>query len=238
MSFLHEIFSFTGTYFYKPLMYATCCPPYTIRLEAKKFIANKTQRQVSIRFERYLECGSVLQIKQQEKREGRKNLHRNNTTNSEKVEKDDSNDTLTQLQAAHTLTVETVKPKNSLEAYELYRKYQIAVHGDDPKDITNRGFQRFLVDSPLKCDSSLVENKMKNITNKGSKDNNTDNNNTGSNIQYGTYHQLYKIDGRLVAVGVIDLLPSGLSSVYLFYDPEEKGLSLGRYTLPNDCLYG
>jgi arginyl-tRNA--protein-N-Asp/Glu arginylyltransferase len=37
---------------------------------------------------------------------------------------------------------------------------------------------------------------------------------------------------RLVAVGVIDILPSGLSSVYLFYDPDEKQLNLGQL-----CIY-
>jgi Arginine-tRNA-protein transferase, C terminus len=36
--------------------------------------------------------------------------------------------------------------------------------------------------------------------------------------------------GRLVAVGVVDLLPEGLSSVYVFYDPDLPSLSLGRYT--------
>lgn len=35
----------------------------------------------------------------------------------------------------------------------------------------------------------------------------------------GTFHQHYRIGGVLVAVGVIDMLPQGLSSVYLFYSP-------------------
>jgi arginine-tRNA-protein transferase len=29
----------------------------------------------------------------------------------------------------------------------------------------------------------------------------------------------HRIDGRLFAVGVLDILPSGVSSVYLIYDP-------------------
>jgi arginyl-tRNA--protein-N-Asp/Glu arginylyltransferase len=44
---------------------------------------------------------------------------------------------------------------------------------------------------------------------------------------YGTFHHKYYLDGALVAVGVVDVLPHALSSVYVFYDPE-----LARSTLP------
>lgn len=48
---------------------------------------------------------------------------------------------------------------------------------------------------------------------------------------YGAFHQLYRIDGKLVAVGVVDVLPNCLSSVYVFYDPElSKTLELGKLT--------
>ena len=40
-----------------------------------------------------------------------------------------------------------------------------------------------------------------------------------SHKQMGTFHQHYRIDGVLIAVGVIDILPNGVSSVYLFYHP-------------------
>lgn len=47
---------------------------------------------------------------------------------------------------------------------------------------------------------------------------------------YGTYHQLYRLNGKLIAVGVVDLLPSGLSSVYVFYDNDYRELTLGKYS--------
>lgn len=48
---------------------------------------------------------------------------------------------------------------------------------------------------------------------------------------YGAFHQLYRIDGKLVAVGVVDILPNCLSSVYVFYDPElSRTLELGKLT--------
>ncbi len=57
-------------------------------------------------------------------------------------------------------------------------------------------------------------------------------------IPYGTYHQQYRLsttkdgfDGPLIAVGVTDILPHCLSSVYAFYDPIlSSKLELGKYT--------
>lgn len=36
------------------------------------------------------------------------------------------------------------------------------------------------------------------------------------------------VDGKLIAVGVLDILPKCLSSVYLFYDPDYAHLALGK----------
>lgn len=37
-----------------------------------------------------------------------------------------------------------------------------------------------------------------------------------------------RLDGKLVCVGVLDILPKCVSSVYLFYDPDLGHLSLGK----------
>lgn len=47
---------------------------------------------------------------------------------------------------------------------------------------------------------------------------------------YGSFHQRYYLDGRLIAVGVVDVLPLCMSSVYLFYDPELPKWQLGKLT--------
>ncbi|KAJ6317776.1 hypothetical protein OIU76_013337 [Salix suchowensis] len=47
---------------------------------------------------------------------------------------------------------------------------------------------------------------------------------------FGSFHQQYVIDGQLVAVGVIDILPKCLSSKYFFWDPDFAYLSLGKYS--------
>lgn len=49
-------------------------------------------------------------------------------------------------------------------------------------------------------------------------------------LSSGGFHHQYRIDGKLVAVGVVDILPKCLSSVYLFYDPDYEFLSLGTIT--------
>lgn len=46
---------------------------------------------------------------------------------------------------------------------------------------------------------------------------------------YGSFHHQYWLDGKLIAVGVIDILPGSVSSVYFFYDPDYSFLSLGTY---------
>lgn len=71
------------------------------------------------------------------------------------------------------------------------------------------------------------------------KSNSNRNNKNASNIPYGTYHQLYRINGRLIAVGVLDFLPKGLSSVYLFYNPSfaHNVLPLGKYCAIKEIEY-
>ena len=97
------------------------------------------------------------------------------------------------------------------ESYSLYSKYQIAVHKDEPSDCTEQQFVRFLVDSPLIPSRNL----------------------TGS-IEYGSFHQQYYMDGKLIMVGVVDMLPNCLSSVYVYYDPDVMFLSPGVYSALNE----
>jgi len=41
----------------------------------------------------------------------------------------------------------------------------------------------------------------------------------------------YSVDGRLVAVGYVDAVPSGLSAIYFFYDPQERDRGLGTWNV-------
>ncbi|CAM8892785.1 unnamed protein product [Rhodiola kirilowii] len=97
------------------------------------------------------------------------------------------------------------------EEYALYRKYQIKVHNDTPEQITASSYRRFLVDTPLVPVQPTDDGKV-------------------PPCGFGSFHQQYVIDGHLVAVGVVDILPKCLSSKYLFWDPDFAFLSLGKYS--------
>ncbi|XP_074030594.1 arginyltransferase 1 isoform X2 [Leptinotarsa decemlineata] len=92
--------------------------------------------------------------------------------------------------------------------YELYKQYQMGIHNDPPSKLSYAGFRRFLVNTPLK-----PEEFPNGIEGPG----------------YGSFHQQYWINDKLVAVGVIDILPRCVSSVYFFYDPQYRNLVLGTY---------
>lgn len=52
---------------------------------------------------------------------------------------------------------------------------------------------------------------------------------SGPTQGYGSFHHQYYLDNVLIAVGVIDILPECVSSVYFYYDPAYSFLSLGTY---------
>ncbi|MEM9293997.1 MAG: arginyltransferase [Acidobacteriota bacterium] len=45
------------------------------------------------------------------------------------------------------------------------------------------------------------------------------------------YELALEIDGRLVAVALLDLLPRGVSAVYCYYDPQHRHRSLGTFAV-------
>ncbi|KAF1768735.1 hypothetical protein GCK72_000548 [Caenorhabditis remanei] len=89
------------------------------------------------------------------------------------------------------------------ESYELYKKYQQTIHKD--KEPRLPGWRTFLCDSPLLKD-------------------------THGGVNFGAFHMWYLLDDKLIAVGVVDVLPRCLSAKYMYYDPDYSFLSLGTYT--------
>jgi len=105
--------------------------------------------------------------------------------------------------------------------HRTYQQYQMKVHGDDLPDVAHKQYKRFLIDSPLISHKFADRDTDKDIVNK-----------------YGSYHMQYWLDGdKLIAVGVVDILPSAMSSVYLYYDPEYSFLSLGTYSALREIEY-
>ncbi|KAK8949771.1 Arginyl-tRNA--protein transferase 1 [Platanthera guangdongensis] len=98
------------------------------------------------------------------------------------------------------------------EEFSLYKRYQINIHGDLPDKVTESSYRRFLVDTPIIFVPPTSSSR------------------SVPACGFGSFHQQYVIDGKLVAVGVIDILPRCLSSKYLFWDPDLSFLSLGKYS--------
>ncbi|XP_072480668.1 arginyl-tRNA--protein transferase 1 isoform X11 [Notamacropus eugenii] len=85
-----------------------------------------------------------------------------------------------------------------------------------PEDAAHQlKFTRFLCSSPLEAETPP----------------------NGPDCGYGSFHQQYWLDGKIIAVGVIDVLPYCVSSVYLYYDPDYSFLSLGVYSALREIAF-
>lgn len=115
------------------------------------------------------------------------------------------------------------------EEHELYTKYQMSIHNDSLLECNKAQFQRFLCTSPLLTHTIVGPLNTKPKPEDMSK---LDEEISGNldQIGYGSFHQQYRVNGKLVAVGVIDILNNCVSSVYFFYDPEYYFLNMGTYS--------
>ncbi|GIL75582.1 hypothetical protein Vretimale_15183 [Volvox reticuliferus] len=104
------------------------------------------------------------------------------------------------------------------EEFELYKRYQMAQHGDEASDLNTESYIRFLVRSPL-----LYVGRAEDTS--------------APECGYGSFHQQYWLDGKLIAVGIVDILPRCLSSVYFFWDTSLASLALGRFSALQEILW-
>ncbi|OWF46351.1 Arginyl-tRNA--protein transferase 1 [Mizuhopecten yessoensis] len=124
---------------------------------------------------------------------------------------------------AHKLEVRLIIPslqdeefrKSERESAEVFKQYRMGIHKDQPHECDRDHWLKLLVHSPLKT-----------VTKNG-----------GPPMGYGSLHQHYILDGRIIAVGVLDILPQSLSAVYLYYLPEYRFLSIGTYTALREIAF-
>lgn len=110
--------------------------------------------------------------------------------------------------------------------FNLFCKYESSIHKNTDTNFST--FNSFLVNSPLKV--SIFNDREKNnranffyFTSQFVKNEST------PPDGFGSFHYQYFLDDELIAVGVIDILPECVSSVYFFYNPQYSFLSLGTY---------
>ena len=98
------------------------------------------------------------------------------------------------------------------ESFRLFVKFQMIIHKEKEGDCTITIYRDFIEKSPL-------------LAMEGS---------PGMPCGYGTFHQQYLIDGKLFAVGVLDILPRGVLCEYFYYDPDYRFLAPGVYGAMNE----
>jgi len=189
----------SGKYCYKPILDKSCCPQNTIRLRSLEYKVSKSHKKVLKRMEKYLT----------------KSPDGSELVNKPEFPTVNSPETLVEWfkYAEHykpfgkqRLKITICQSHVEKPTFNLYKKYQINIHNDDPERIKEEGFKRFLVDTPLIYEKNR------------------------SHYSYGSYHQKYYLDNKLIAVGVIDILPKCVSSVYFMYDTDYSSLSLGVFS--------
>lgn len=89
------------------------------------------------------------------------------------------------------------------EKFKLFDNYQRHVHHEGDKEISKSGFKRFLCSSPLHRHDV-------------------------NGRKFGSFHQMYRLDGRLIAMSVLDLLPHAVSGVYFIYHSDYEKWSFGK----------
>lgn len=102
------------------------------------------------------------------------------------------------IEPAHRFEVTTESDSVSQAKFQLFLKYQTTVHKEDVTSTKPKDFQRFLCTGIKRSPNPITAS---NATEK----------------KLGSWHQCYRLDGELVAVAVLDLLPTGVSSVYVLY---------------------
>ena len=110
------------------------------------------------------------------------------------------------------------------ERFLLYQKYQLKIH----KEIaTVEGYNNFIGISP-------VIKKQVNLPH----DLNTKTKHPELYPKYyGTHNLIHRIDGKIIAVTVIDIFPKYFESLYCYYDTDFSFLNLGVFTAIREIEY-
>lgn len=199
---INQGFRRSGTFLYKSDLLRTCCRLYTIRTNMSYFKPTKKQRKAINKF-----------IKEIVPDESQLSPVVKNSFNLDRLVE-------AQLKST-TFKIEYEPSKFSKEKFQLYKKYQVAVHNDDPDDITEKAFTRFLCHSPFTSDEIRgIDAQWQSL----------DVNNWSVNSQekrIGPTHACYYLNDKLIAISILDFLPSGISSIYFIWDPDYAHLSLG-----------
>ncbi|KZZ92282.1 arginyl-tRNA-protein transferase 1 [Ascosphaera apis ARSEF 7405] len=220
----------SGKLFYRQNPKHSCCPYYTIRLDPKEYVPRKDQKKALNKWNNFVlgpeykrKAARLAPKTKEQKRQRRSKFNvfdRIHDAEYSNIPRpiDPSTSPKRPIEPAHKFEVNLESDSFSLNKYNLFLRYQKAVHHEDESQWPQSSFKRFLcsglrpfpMHNPFKQKTKQEleeEQKLKKL---------------------GSYHQCYRLDGKLIAVAVLDLLPSGLSSVYLYYDPDYEAYEFGK----------
>jgi arginyl-tRNA---protein transferase len=193
----------SGHTYYKPDLTRSCCPHYTIRLDAGMFKASKSQRQALNRWNRYVlgaeyisKVGKLCPRSREEKQRRKSAFDLECSVHASeyaKLERPVDPKTKKRIEPAHKFEISLESDSPSEEKRKVFLPYQTTIHKDPESRWKDKAFDRFLCSG---LDRKIIKSK-------------------GVTRKLGSYHQCYRLDGLLIAVAVLDLLPHGVSSVYL-----------------------
>ena len=131
------------------------------------------------------------------------------------------------LPLKHIYTIE-LTDKIALEPEEerflLYQKYQLKVHKEQT---TVQGYNNFI------GLSTVIEKKINLPPDLNTKTKHPE----IYPKHYGMHNLIHRIDGKIIAVTVIDILPNYFQSLYCYYDPDYSFLDLGVFTAIREIEY-
>ncbi|KAL2219514.1 Arginyl-tRNA-protein transferase [Thermoascus aurantiacus ATCC 26904] len=215
----------SGTIYYKQNLQRSCCPHYALRLDPTEFKPRKDQRRAINRWNKfvlgpeYMRKAARLCPKTREEKRHRKQhfdlLTAVHEAEYKNVKRPIDPETKRLLEPAHKFEVITDTDSISQAKYELFLKYQTTVHKEPAEKWKNNDFKRFLC-SGLKRYTVKEGDKEKRL---------------------GSWHQCYRLDGKLIAVAVLDLLPHGVSSVYVYYDPDYSAFEFGKLSALREIAF-
>ncbi|KAJ9475743.1 Arginyl-tRNA--protein transferase 1 [Pseudozyma hubeiensis] len=230
----------SGSYVYKPDLLRTCCAQIPIRLDVRDFRPKKSHRRalINVLFQVRQTKPKPAKWKGRWSRDRAWNVEQRwdeivppETSRTQASSSSSSSTWADRVAGPITsrLQVSLALAATSDEKYQLFRKYQASVHGESDQDISSeQGFRRFLVDTSLTLTWPSSGDTLSPTEELQWRAKSFDAANLPDELPYGCYHQEYRLDDKLIAVGVLDILPECVSSVYVFYDPEYKEWQLGK----------
>ncbi|KAI1781021.1 arginine-tRNA-protein transferase [Hypoxylon cercidicola] len=200
----------SGSLLYRPNQKDACCPPYTIRLDSDRFRTIRDQRQAVNRFNKYVIGDAYAKEAARLYPKSREQARKRDTEFDlvERIHESEGVSLKKPPEPAHDFSV-TLEPDDfTEEKFRVFENYQQVVHQESPSSISRDGFRRFLCSSPIKRENYTAPD--------------------GRERQLGSFHQCYRLDGQLVAIGVLDLLPDCVSAVYFLYHESIHKFSPGK----------